>query len=88
MRETLEGLYRLEKSAPMVGAPIFRTGPGLRAGLNCTAIQSQLNVLDDNPVVAVCETHNLALINRGPLAMGLLMGRHRRDETICRRRAR
>jgi aryl-alcohol dehydrogenase-like predicted oxidoreductase len=44
-------------------------------GANCTAIQFQENVLDDNPaVIAVCEKHNLAAINRGPLAMGLLTG--------------
>jgi aryl-alcohol dehydrogenase-like predicted oxidoreductase len=42
-------------------------------GQHCTAIQLQLNVLDDNPeVIAVCEEQNLAAINRGPLAMGLL----------------
>jgi aryl-alcohol dehydrogenase-like predicted oxidoreductase len=32
-------------------------------------------VLNDNPeVLAVCEKNNLAAINRGPLAMGLLTG--------------
>ena len=46
-------------------------------GAHCTAIQLQLNVLDDNPaVLAVCEEHNLAAINRGPLAMGLLTGKY------------
>lgn len=44
-------------------------------GQACTAIQFQLNVLDDNPeMVALCERNNLAAINRGPLAMGLLTG--------------
>lgn len=42
-------------------------------GTNCTAIQLQLNVLDDNPeLIRLCEDQNLAAINRGPLAMGLL----------------
>lgn len=46
-------------------------------GENCTAIQLQLNVLDDNPeMIALCEKYNLAAINRGPLAMGLLTGKY------------
>ena len=52
-------------------AEVFAQGP------NCTSIQLQLNVLDDNrEVLAVCEEHNLAAINRGPLAMGLLTGKY------------
>jgi len=46
-------------------------------GANCTSIQMQLNVLDDNPrIIAFCEQHDLAAINRGPLAMGLLTGKY------------
>ncbi|HNT78416.1 MAG TPA: aldo/keto reductase, partial [Anaerolineae bacterium] len=46
-------------------------------GEKCAAIQLQLNVLDDNPaVIALCERYNLAAINRGPLAMGLLTGKY------------
>jgi len=46
-------------------------------GSKCTSIQLQLNVLDDNPaMIAFCEKHNLAAINRGPLAMGLLTGKY------------
>ena len=46
-------------------------------GTNCTAIQLQLNVLDDNPeMIALCEQNNQAAINRGPLAMGLLTGKY------------
>src|SRR5690606_8613672 len=46
-------------------------------GANCTAIQVELNVVDDEPdVLAVCEEMNLAAINRGPLAMGLLTGKY------------
>ena len=46
-------------------------------GANCTAIQLQLNVLDDNPaMIALCEQHDQAAINRGPLAMGLLTGKY------------
>ncbi|MFN2234486.1 MAG: aldo/keto reductase [Anaerolineales bacterium] len=47
-------------------------------GRNCSAIQLQLNVLDDNPeVIAICEDNDLAAINRGPLAMGLLTGKYK-----------
>jgi len=41
-------------------------------GTHCAA-----NVLADNAeVIAVCEKHGLAAINRGPLAMGLLTGKY------------
>jgi aryl-alcohol dehydrogenase-like predicted oxidoreductase len=34
-------------------------------------------VLDDNPaLIGICEEHDLAAINRGPLAMGLLTGKY------------
>ena len=34
-------------------------------------------MLDDNPeMIALCEEYNLAAINRGPLAMGLLTGKY------------
>ena len=50
---------------------------------NCTAIQHQINVIDDSPdVIQVCEANNLASINRGPLAMGLLTGKYSLDSTI------
>lgn len=46
-------------------------------GKNCTSIQLQLNVLDDNAeLITLCEKYNLAAINRGPLAMGLLTGKY------------
>lgn len=52
-------------------AEVFAQGP------KCTAIQLQLNVLDDNPaVIALCERYDMAAINRGPLAMGLLTGKY------------
>jgi aryl-alcohol dehydrogenase-like predicted oxidoreductase len=42
----------------------------------CTAIEHDLNVLDDAPeLLALCEDHNLASVNRSPLAMGLLTGK-------------
>lgn len=52
-------------------------------GKHCTAIQCQLNVLNDNAeLVALCERENLACINRGPLAMGLLTGKYTPDSTF------
>ena len=45
-------------------------------GAHCTAVQQQLNVLDGNSeTLAVCEKFNLASVNRGPLAKGLLSGK-------------
>jgi aryl-alcohol dehydrogenase-like predicted oxidoreductase len=52
-------------------ARFFAEGP------NCTAIQVEMNVVDDAPdIIEVCEAYNLAAINRGPLAMGLLTGKY------------
>lgn len=40
------------------------------------AVQQRLNLFEGNPdTLTVCEQHNLASINRGPLAMGLLTGK-------------
>ncbi|GHO56816.1 aldo/keto reductase [Ktedonobacter robiniae] len=58
-------------------ASLFAQGP------HCTAIQHTLNVFEDNPaILAVCEEHNLASINRGPLAMGVLTGKYTSREQI------
>jgi len=44
---------------------------------HCAAIQLDLSVLHDSPaMIAVCEAADLAAINRGPLAMGLLSGKY------------
>ena len=52
-------------------AQVFAQGP------KCSAVQLQLNVLDDNPdMIALCERENLAALNRGPLAMGLLTNKY------------
>ena len=46
-------------------------------GPRCTAVQVQLNVLDDNPAMLdLAERHDLAALCRSPLAMGLLGGRY------------
>ena len=52
-------------------AAAFAKGP------HCAAVQNQMNLFDDAPgMLAVCETHDLASMNRGPLAMGLLTGKY------------
>jgi aryl-alcohol dehydrogenase-like predicted oxidoreductase len=46
-------------------------------GAHCAAIQHDLNVLADAPaMLTVCDTFDLASINRTPLAMGLLTGKY------------
>ncbi len=78
VRDTLEGLVK-EGKIRSYGwstdfperAQVFAEGP------KCSAVQLQLNVLDDNPeMIALCETENLAALNRGPLAMGLLTDKY------------
>jgi aryl-alcohol dehydrogenase-like predicted oxidoreductase len=45
-------------------------------GAHCATVQHHLNVLEDAPeMLALCEREELASINRGPLAMGLLSGK-------------
>ncbi len=47
------------------------------ASHSVTAIQHDFSVLRDSPeVLAVCERFDLASVNRGPLAMGLLTGKY------------
>ena len=59
-------------------ARVFAEGP------NCTTAQHQMNVLDDaKPMIALCEQLDLASINRGPLAMGLLTGKYRADSKLA-----
>ncbi|WP_089013257.1 aldo/keto reductase [Micromonospora inositola] len=49
------------------------------AGPHCAAIQHDESVLKDNPeMFAVCDALDLASLNRGPLAMGLLTGATRK----------
>jgi aryl-alcohol dehydrogenase-like predicted oxidoreductase len=46
-------------------------------GPHCAAVQHELNVLADAPAMLdVCDACDLASINRGPLAMGLLTGKY------------
>jgi len=78
VRDTLEELVEEGKIRAYGWSTDFEDRAQVFAqGEHCAAIQLQLNVLDDNPeVVALCERENLAAINRGPLAMGLLTGKY------------
>lgn len=52
-------------------------------GAHCTAIQHAFSVLQNaQEVLGVCETHNLASLNRSPLAMGLLTGKFTATSTL------
>lgn len=47
------------------------------AGGHCAAVQHECSVLHDDPrMLALCDEHDLASINRSPLAMGLLSGKY------------
>ncbi len=78
VRETLERLTK-EGKIRAYGwstdfpdrAEVFAKGP------KCAAIQLELNVLDDNSaVIKLCEKYDLAALNRGPLAMGILTDKY------------
>lgn len=59
-------------------AAAFARGP------HCAAVQHVLNVFEDAPqMLGVCEAHDLASINRAPLAMGLLGGRYGPDSRLA-----
>jgi aryl-alcohol dehydrogenase-like predicted oxidoreductase len=54
-----------------------RRATAFAGGTHCTAIQHELNVLADAPaMLAACQDHDLASVNRSPLAMGLLTGKY------------
>ena len=78
VRETLEELVDEGKVRAYGWSTDFPDRAEVFAqGENCATIQLELNVFDDNPaVIDICEKYNLAAINRGPLAMGLLTGKY------------
>lgn len=78
VRDTLETLVQAGKIRAYGWSTDFPDRVRVFAqGEHCATIQHQNNVLDDNAeVLALCEEFNLASINRGPLAMGLLTGKY------------
>lgn len=79
--EVLDGLVQAGKIRSYGWSTDFTDrARALAKGQACAAIEHQMNVLDDAPaMVATCEELNLASINRGPLAMGLLSGKYSAD---------
>jgi aryl-alcohol dehydrogenase-like predicted oxidoreductase len=84
IRDALEGLvdrglvraYAWSTDDPRL-ASLFAEGP------HCTAVQHELNVLNDAPeMLAVCDRLDLASVNRTPLAMGLLTGKFSADSRL------
>ncbi|TDC76279.1 aldo/keto reductase [Streptomyces hainanensis] len=70
VREGLIRAYAWSTDDP-ARAAVFAEGP------HCTAVQHRLNILQDAPeLLALCAESDLASINRSPLAMGLLTGKH------------
>ncbi|NNC11439.1 aldo/keto reductase [Planctomonas sp. JC2975] len=54
------------------------------AGDHCTAMQIELNVLDDNSaMLELCEKADLGVLCRSPLAMGLLGGKYSADRPVA-----
>ena len=52
-------------------------------GQNCIAVQHELNVFIGNEkILQLCEDEDLASINRGPLAMGILTGKFGLDSSF------
>jgi aryl-alcohol dehydrogenase-like predicted oxidoreductase len=78
VRDTLEELVKEGKIRAYGWSTDFpKSAEFFAQGEKCTSIQLQLNVFESNPeVLVICEKYNLAAINRGPLAMGLLTGKY------------
>jgi aryl-alcohol dehydrogenase-like predicted oxidoreductase len=78
VRDTLEDLVAQGKIRAYGWSTDFLPGARVFAqGEHCTAIQHDQSVLQDNAkMIALVEELNLASINRGPLAMGLLTGKY------------
>jgi aryl-alcohol dehydrogenase-like predicted oxidoreductase len=84
VREVLEGLVASGKIRSYGWSTDLADRARIFAqGQHCAAIQMELNVIADAPdMLAVCEEFNLAAINRGPLAMGLLTGKYTSGSTL------
>jgi aryl-alcohol dehydrogenase-like predicted oxidoreductase len=84
VRDTLEELVAAGKIRAYGWSTDFPNSARVFAqGAHCTAIQHDFNVLDgSSEIIPVCEEFNLASINRGPLAMGLLSGKYSAATTL------
>ena len=84
VRDTLEELVSTGKIRSYAWSTDFpERARVFGEGANCTAVQFQMNVLNDAAsMIETCEELNLAGINRGPLAMGLLTGKYDAKSTL------
>lgn len=85
VQETLEGLVEQGKIR-FYGWSTDRpeSVEAFADGEHFTSVQQRLNIFDGSAeTLALCEQHDLASINRGPLAMGLLTGKFTADSTIA-----
>ncbi|MEU6579099.1 aldo/keto reductase [Streptomyces sp. NPDC046805] len=84
LREACEELVR----EGLIRAYAWSTDDPARArffagGPHCAAVQHQCNVMEDAPeLLMLCEESDLASINRGPLAMGLLTGKYQQGRRV------
>jgi aryl-alcohol dehydrogenase-like predicted oxidoreductase len=78
LREVLEGMVREGKiRAYGPSTDSLELAQVFAEGEHCAAIQHDLNVIMDAPeMLTLCERHDLASVNRSPLARGALTGKY------------
>ena len=82
--ETLEQLVQEGKIRFYGWSTDNPEGPEFFArGTHCTAMQQRINIFEPSiEALRACERHNLASLNRGPLAMGILTGKFSHDSKM------
>ncbi len=85
VRDTLEMLVKEGKIRAYGWSTDFPERAEVFAqGLKSAAIQLELNALDDNPsMITLCEKYDLAALNRGPLAMGVLTDKYKVETKLA-----
>ena len=83
-RETLEDLSKEGKIRGYGwSTDDFDRAAFFAEGKNCIAVQQELNIFVGNEdILKLCVEKNMASINRGPLAMGLLTGKFTSNSTM------
>ena len=84
LREALEDVVREGKIRAYGWSTDITANARLWAeGPHCASVEQHLNVFEGNlELLAFCEAANLASVNRGPLAMGLLTGKYSADAAL------
>jgi aryl-alcohol dehydrogenase-like predicted oxidoreductase len=86
--DVLEALEALVADGTIAWYGVSTNDPDLARpfvdGAHCTAMQIELNVLDDNPaMLRLCERADLGVLCRSPLAMGLLGGKYSASRPVA-----